>query len=303
MFFIREIKYLYYYEKSKKSCSAGTCKCQVRDEKIVLDVCLKKLPMFYPLQVKMYFTSGIKNQMIQQECDLLQEKKDYRFVFSYPVQEIDCEKLYFFLQISSDKVICDEKTLFEYVTKIDTAGQNKKHRNQEKEQTGGQIEKRVGKRIEKVTEKAIKKATEKPTEKKTAWEPHMEEPEVQAASKQSLVHIPDIHGQKEKYYVLDPEQLKRFGQAFSQYEDNSFLLHGYYNYRHILVGPVLEKPVGAMRIGVPGNYYKREEVVAEMFGFLDFVPAKGETKTGSFGYYYTTYLPLEKKQFMDGETI
>ena len=268
MFFIREVKYLYYYEKSKKCCSAGTCKCQMRDDKMVLDVCLKRLPLYYPLQAKMYFTAGTDNQVMEQGCELLQEKQEYRFIFSYSLKEADCEKLYFFFRLSSDKVICDEKTLFEYVTKKDTTHQRKKLQEQ---------------------------STSQEPEQELQREPESE-PELYAASGQSLVHIPNIHGQKETYYVAEPKQLKRFGKGFSQYEDNSFLLHGYYNYRHILVGPATETGGGIMRIGVPGNYYKREEVVAKMFGFLDFVPAKGERKTGAFGYYYTSYLPLENER-------
>ena len=43
------------------------------------------------------------------------------------------------------------------------------------------------------------------------------------------------------------------------------------------------------RLGVPGNYYEREQMVAAMFGFPDFEAAReGETiGNGTFGYYYT----------------
>ena len=78
--------------------------------------------------------------------------------------------------------------------------------------------------------------------------------------------------------VLEDEML------FRAYVHNSFLLHGYYNYGHL----VLDEKNGRIRLGVPGNYYEREEVVAGMFGFPDFEPAKGrEKQTGVFGYYFT----------------
>lgn len=78
--------------------------------------------------------------------------------------------------------------------------------------------------------------------------------------------------------VLEDEML------FRAYVHNSFLLHGYYNYGHL----VLDEKNGKSRLGVPGNYYEREEVVAGMFGFPDFEPAKGRAKqTGAFGYYFT----------------
>lgn len=72
---------------------------------------------------------------------------------------------------------------------------------------------------------------------------------------------------------------------FREYLHNSFLLHGYYNYGHIMIDETEEEP----RLGVPGNYYEREQMVAAMFGFPDFEPAREGEKTGNgtFGYYYT----------------
>ncbi|MBQ1172705.1 MAG: hypothetical protein IIX48_08950 [Lachnospiraceae bacterium] len=78
--------------------------------------------------------------------------------------------------------------------------------------------------------------------------------------------------------VLEEEML------FRSYLHNSFLLHGYYNYGHL----VLDERNGESRLGVPGNYYEREQMVATMFGFPDFEPAgKEEIQTGTFGYYFT----------------
>lgn len=287
MFFIREVKYLYYYEKSKKRCSAGTCKCQMREGKMVLDVCLKKLPLYYPLKVQMYFTTGIGNQIVERSCEILQDKWEYQFKFSYTVKEEDCENLYFFFKLSSDRVICDEKTLFEYVTKKDTVQETIQDTIQDTTQNG----------VQDAAQNTIQDAIPNTIQERIMIEENdsQQQPEMYAASGQSVVHIPDVHGSKETYYVAEPKQLKGFGNAFAQFEENSFLLHGYYNYRHILVGPKSEFIGAVMRIGVPGNYYKREEVVAKMFGFLEFVPTKGEKKTGAFGYYYTTELPLENR--------
>ena len=264
---------------------------------MVLDVCLKKLPLYYPLKVQMYFTTGIGNQIVERSCEILQDKWEYQFKFSYTVKEEDCENLYFFFKLSSDRVICDEKTLFEYVTKKDTVqetiGDTVQHT----------IENAVQERIEDTVQHTIEDTTHYTTQDaihNTIQEGTMieekgaqQQPEMYAASGQSVVHISNIHGSKETYYVAEPKQLKRFGNAFTQFEENSFLLHGYYNYRHILVGPMSEYSGTVMRIGVPGNYYKREEVVAKMFGFPEFVPAKGEKKTGAFGYYYSIGIPLE----------
>lgn len=72
---------------------------------------------------------------------------------------------------------------------------------------------------------------------------------------------------------------------FRKFVHNSFLLHGYYNYGHVVID---ESGEGA-RLGVPGNYYKREQMVAEMFGFPNFEAAKEKEQVvnGTFGYYFT----------------
>ena len=72
---------------------------------------------------------------------------------------------------------------------------------------------------------------------------------------------------------------------FRDYVHNSFLLHGYYNYGHVILDETGEEP----RLGVPGNYYEREQLVAQMFGFPDFEAAQDVEKitNGTFGYFYT----------------
>ena len=73
------------------------------------------------------------------------------------------------------------------------------------------------------------------------------------------------------------------------YGNNSFLLHGYYNYRHLILAR-LENPEGEIRylLGVPGHYFSNEKNLASMFGFPHFVLArKQQEENGRFGYWYT----------------
>ena len=73
------------------------------------------------------------------------------------------------------------------------------------------------------------------------------------------------------------------------YGNNSFLLHGYYNYRHLILAR-LENPGGEPRylLGVPGHYFSNEKNLASMFGFPYFVLAKKQPEQdGRFGYWYT----------------
>lgn len=68
---------------------------------------------------------------------------------------------------------------------------------------------------------------------------------------------------------------------------NSFLLHGFFNYRHILLGETEEGGKKAYFVGVPGVFQNQERIMASLFGFPEFRTAKNtEYKTGNFGYWY-----------------
>lgn len=69
---------------------------------------------------------------------------------------------------------------------------------------------------------------------------------------------------------------------------NSFLTHGFYSYKYLMLGRVLfdEEDTNGYILGVPGEYSSKEKYLAGIFGFDRFIPVK-ETriKTGSFGYW------------------
>lgn len=70
--------------------------------------------------------------------------------------------------------------------------------------------------------------------------------------------------------------------------NNSFLLHGYYSYRYLILANLDPNQSKDYIIGIPGIYHPNEKFVASMFGFEYFKPArKCDIKTGQFGYWYT----------------
>lgn len=69
--------------------------------------------------------------------------------------------------------------------------------------------------------------------------------------------------------------------------NNSFLLHGYYTYKHLIFGKIHTTEGIIYVLGVPGVYQSRESFMARMFGFEYFKCAKAtERRNGEFGYYY-----------------
>ncbi len=67
---------------------------------------------------------------------------------------------------------------------------------------------------------------------------------------------------------------------------NSFLSHGYYHYKYIMLGKVRLDENEAYVIGVPGVFTNKERYLANLFGFSVFIPArKTNLLTGNFGYW------------------
>ena len=90
--------------------------------------------------------------------------------------------------------------------------------------------------------------------------------------------------EKEEYISLKPKDFVILCEKYQSLVNNSFLLHGYFNYRHIILGKIQEDHKNKYYIGVPGTFHEREKKVAVMFGFEKFLGVKSE-ENGAFGYY------------------
>lgn len=99
---------------------------------------------------------------------------------------------------------------------------------------------------------------------------------------QLLMSYEKIHpyGDERTYIKLEPKDFIVLRSNYQHLVNNSFLLHGFYNYRYLILGK--EKD---FYIGVPGVFYEREKMVALMFGFEAFECEGGIAEEGKFGYY------------------
>ena len=79
-----------------------------------------------------------------------------------------------------------------------------------------------------------------------------------------------------------PEELTGLPKEGRQFADNSFLLHGYYHYKHLLLGRRRKKEKDDYVLLVPGIYQKKNAYLAGLFGFSEFLPAE-TAGTGSAG--------------------
>lgn len=120
------------------------------------------------------------------------------------------------------------------------------------------------------------------TEDEIHIQEYKEEIEWELLRKVCATIVPFEGAKMGEYIRMEPKELKYLPQQNWYLGRNSFLLHGYYNYRYLILGQNKEGTL----LGVPGIYSPMEENVAAMFGFPRFIPAqKGNKQKGQFGYW------------------
>lgn len=92
-------------------------------------------------------------------------------------------------------------------------------------------------------------------------------------------------GDEREYLSVGPADFVLFSADSYRAVNNSFLLHGFYNYGHLILTRVERKGEILYYLGVPGNYFEREKQVAVMFGFESFECAQEPAQASDFGYY------------------
>ena len=97
-------------------------------------------------------------------------------------------------------------------------------------------------------------------------------------------HLQPFHDERD-YLSVGPADFVIFSEESYRAVNNSFLLHGYYNYRHLILTRLERRGETLYYVGVPGNYFDREKQVAVMFGFESFECAEEPAQDGDFGYY------------------
>ncbi len=89
---------------------------------------------------------------------------------------------------------------------------------------------------------------------------------------------------------IELKDLRELPKRYWYLGNNSFLLHGFFNYHHLLIGNEVGDDGERWFLGVPGVYQPQERVMAAIFGFQEFIPEQGHHEhTGEplnqFGYW------------------
>ena len=93
----------------------------------------------------------------------------------------------------------------------------------------------------------------------------------------------------ELYDIIEitPDDIDRLPDTNWGLKNNSFLNHGYFQFRHLILGRMYGKEPCGYFIGVPGVFARRDRNTAAMFGFNHFkFSMRSDMQLSQFGYWY-----------------
>lgn len=267
MDFYRDIRYLDYEDGENQVENVGSAKIFFRNNTGKVEIYIKKIPCLYPIECKFVVSQNDKAFYTRwMEIEKADWQKSFEFSWREPYESVKIE-----LRMENGKKIC-EKREKKAPAEIKKAPEIKMQQISRDE-------------IESVTIESIPIEESGISREEKDIEKDIEKDNTQKTGKMRVL-------ENNEYYMSRISELSELSADLAPLEHNSFLLHGYFNYRHILI----KKEGDKFLVGVPGNYYYREEMVAAMFGFPNFVPAKPEDRrfeneeyekaVGEFGYYF-----------------
>lgn len=313
MFYDRKIKYLDYIENGQRLRNGGFVKFEVRDDKCCITLQVSGLRTMEHHCCKVYLISAQKKEFL---CEIpLQQGKGN--VQSCVMRRNLCGGIAY-EQLESVQIpispgrelrctIAERRVESESVIREETREEMKPELTKEIQQETKHEEKQKEKQEEKqepITENTIEIKSELKSEnikmENTTTEDIKEEREIEKKAEQPVQrnlledkweqitaiypHIRPFRDERE-YLSVGPGDFVILSQKYYRLVNNSFLLHGFYNYKHLILTCMEVKGEKCYYIGVPGNFYEREKQVALMFGFESFECREEPAGMGDFGYY------------------
>ena len=314
--FFRYISYIDYYKKDSKERNVGFLRwklyrgvhkieMQIRDVKSLKGKCEIKEVNTGIILGELYLDQGIGSFIKEFESKTASSKK-YIEVEKHRLYLSDIEG--FIIPLALDEYLkvsltIEDKNAIEEKTEVDTEEFEKNAKE------NLLIENTINKDIETITSKVSEETTEsnllnkeivcqeeKNTEENLIFgnssskldrKIKIIEPIYDNKWDQLCNHYPKVHPFPDKkiFLSIKPKDFIILQQEYQKLIQNSFLLHGFYNYGHMILGKLTEEKDAPIYIGVPGVYYEREKQAAQMFGFVGFESAEHPVQAGSYGYY------------------
>jgi len=105
-----------------------------------------------------------------------------------------------------------------------------------------------------------------PEQTRPSQQPPMQQPSTEEDMEPTEEVLAYITPSTRRYEKIQRQDLSRLPRKEWKLANNNFLLHGFYNYRHLLY----IEDGDEIWIGVPGIYHEKEKAAANAFGFPEF---------------------------------
>ena len=175
--------------------------------------------------------------------------------------DLDIARAKVFQEFDSDKTAGESKSIDEKEAEVETQfGDDEETENLEEEQP----EKKEQETVEESSEKKEQETEEELPEKKE--QEIVEESSEKKNLKKDDRDI-DLQNFRRQIMKIQRGEISILPRCEWKLANNNFLLHGYYNYRHL----VLIDEGNQLKLGVPGIYHEREARAAATFGFPEFI--------------------------------
>lgn len=121
------------------------------------------------------------------------------------------------------------------------------------------------------------------------------EPDRTAGWTPGEVCMPFSDGEMVQCWKIHPRDVCRMFRRDGSLRNNRFLLHGYYNFGHLLL---CRRGDGRCILGVPGGYDQQERFMANMFGFPYFKESRQVELAQSRGGYWYRFMEEPRREFV-----
>ena len=120
--------------------------------------------------------------------------------------------------------------------------------------------------------------TEKMPEKELSWETQWQ------LLREQKEPLSDFRREQGGSWIkIDIKDIRSLPKRNWYLGNNSFLLHGFFNYHYLIVGREMDGEKERWYLGIPGFYQQQERVMATIFGFPEFFNSRNGSEP--FGYW------------------
>ncbi len=268
----RMISYVYKCEKGNKTKNAGYVKMDIRDNKCRLYLNLhtdseEKLGVYL-----YYYKKDMKRRVYLGNAFSVRGVIEYKDVLWMDNVNNTTKA---FSQYNGLLLAASDEESEQYITQWkDEIEEVEDEIEETKEDVTEEIEEEVTKVQEETVEKDIELVTQ---------ESNTEIFEEIFANREDILAFSD-----DLYYncvEIDENDIEKNPLLSKYIYNNSFAMHGYYKYRHLLAGKIADNEK-AIFIGVPGSFSNREKMLASIFGCDSFKRSqRGDVRYPNFGYW------------------